>query len=979
MDDLLTPVHTTSLRRIKVVDNPTPSQSGSSQFTSAQDVLGTLRNQPGLLTLKEALQYLLAPSKKTGFDIKTPGPLAAQILNVIASDIIPSYWATFEEHGEQLQERRLLLECLLSVAGIGALHARVKVMSPPSGSQQSRVDPALKCLLSVLSSLLKNDHFSEDIWQTIQLHSQNDTQRMLLWREYMAIVASGRLLSTAMNALDCLKKSNEEADETWFTQGKTYAQWLGRNISSLIKASKASDTGKMKAVAQLLGKSLTIGYNDHLVDPILSLVVSAPSESVPVIHRLLISCSPHEARRFFLTAISIIESKFLVGSSLLGSLAQLSTTTKQMQGSAALLRSLIEGNAALTEFLTSMLTGDAGASRVPSIAFRRIALAVLADEEDRVQAVLDRSIQQFGDQMFIKNMPMLEQEAAAQVLLLASGYVHRTLPMYLFTLARSSDHNQGISNRIAATSPRARWLGMVVGMAISELVDKPDKRMVFESSEMQTDEAKWHRQLIYVNDTVGSFKDLQPSEPKPDQERTILSIRNRNGNIHQQQKPQIKSDGPSAKNTRKAGTNQSIPQGLRIVELKNDEESEGDDDLIPYGKPDYDPEDEEEDPTMIQRNKPVAPVYIRDLLTGLRDSEDYDRHTLALTTASSLIRRKANFGTEVTDHIHELVTVLLNLDDHFELDNFQELRQQALIAAFIAQPKEMGQYLARSFFEGDYSITQRLAILTALGLGARELAGFKKEDGDFTGADKVPDNAFPSKPLPAKFHKIYSPNQNDAKKSPVEAISSRLERNMIQPMAAEAADKLTGPDILKVRTFSSRIEVEKKRKKPIANALAKIIAENLFFPLTGRWWAQSQSYGPANVTHSPHLTPPFLKTLALMVHAAGPSTLSLPQMTSEFLSLLLSMRLTATSSMPITEAVLFSMMMLLEVNEDKKRLASEQGKELVEAQEWARGLLDRVGEGQEEGRVKGLAVGVVVRCQEILQEWRRLILGDVVD
>lgn len=55
-------------------------------------------------------------------------------------------------------------------------------------------------------------------------------------------------------------------------------------------------------------------------------------------------------------------------------------------------------------------------------------------------------------------------------------------------------------------------------------------------------------------------------------------------------------------------------------------------------------------------------------------------------------------------------------------------------------------------------------------------------------------------------------------------------------MAAEAADKVTGPNILKVRTFSSRIEVEKRRVKPAENRLGRVVAEAFFFPLTGRWW-----------------------------------------------------------------------------------------------------------------------------------------------
>ena len=228
--------------------------------------------------------------------------------------------------------------------------------------------------------------------------------------------------------------------------------------------------------------------------------------------------------------------------------------------------------------------------------------------------------------------------------------------------------------------------------------------------------------------------------------------------------------------------------------------------------------------------------YIRELIAGLRDTENYDRHKLALTTASSLIRRKANFGTEVLDHIEELATLLVGLGDKYEMDDFQQLRLQGMIAVLIAQPLRMGQWFSRTFFDGDYSMSQRASILTTLGMGARELAGFKKEDAALTGADAVPENPFPSKKLPERLHKIYA-----LEAAPVNALAKYLERTMIQPMAIEAADKFAGPNALKVRTFSSRIEVEKKRKKPIPNELARVVADGFFFPLTGRWRIQLQA------------------------------------------------------------------------------------------------------------------------------------------
>lgn len=228
--------------------------------------------------------------------------------------------------------------------------------------------------------------------------------------------------------------------------------------------------------------------------------------------------------------------------------------------------------------------------------------------------------------------------------------------------------------------------------------------------------------------------------------------------------------------------------------------------------------------------------YIRDLIAGLNDTENFDRHKLALSTASTLIRRKADFGTEVEEHIEELATLLVGSNDKYEMKNFQEMRLQGMIAVLVAQPLKMGQWLSRTFFNGDYSISQRASILTTLGLGARELAGFQKEDAALTGADTVTKDPFPSKKLPDKLQKTWA-----LEAAPMNALSKQLEKTMIQPMAVAAVDKLSGPNALKVRTFSSRMAVEKKRQKPIPNALAKIVANGFFFPLTGLWRAHLQA------------------------------------------------------------------------------------------------------------------------------------------
>lgn len=583
--------------------------------------------------------------------------------------------------------------------------------------------------------------------------------------------------------------------------------------------------------------------------------------------------------------------------------------------------------------------------------------------EDPVQDLMEKIMKRFGDNLFVKHSPILQQEACAQILLLVAGYAHRAQPMSLFIMARSSAHLNGMSNRLNSSSSKARFLGMVVGMAISDLVDKSGSKMNFDIDDMKTPEGKWYQRLVRVDDKVGNYTEIknvfsnETTNPLSKNSRTNETPASRKKPVPSKPKPK-----PMI---------QEEPQGPRIMEVMDD--SEEDDDLVPYAKPDSDPEDEDEDPTMINRDKPKAPVYIRDLMAGLNDSENYDRHSLAVKNAAALIRRKASFGKEVSDHALELASILVGLGDTFDMEDFLELRLQALIAVLVSNPSQMAPWFARQVFDGDYSLSQRTTILSVLGLGARELAGYKEEDEDLN--PEIAATAFPSKQLPERLHKLYAAERN----APLTRIASGLERAMIQPMALDAADKMSGPNILKVRTFSSRMEVE-KRKKVIPNALAKVVAEGFFFPLTGRWWQNLQAYGAENVHFQPFLLSTYLKTLSLILHAAGSGTISLPQMTAEFWELILSVRTNALADVSVLEAVLFATLTLLDMNEDKRRLAEEHSKQLIETQEWVELVFDRIGGGDEEGeRIRMLAASVLMKTREVVEKYQRLMVGDLVD
>ena len=224
-------------------------------------------------------------------------------------------------------------------------------------------------------------------------------------------------------------------------------------------------------------------------------------------------------------------------------------------------------------------------------------------------------------------------------------------------------------------------------------------------------------------------------------------------------------------------------------------------------------------------------------MTYLRDSENVERYHLAISSAPSLIRRKTGFGTELTENMEELALLVVGLQDENNLPKFHEYRLQSMIALLVALPLKMGRWFSAMYFDGDISQIQRSAILTALGLSARELAGNGEADAKLLGLPAMPDASFPSKKLSAGLEALYKTDE-----SPISSLTKQLSQASLQPLAANAADAATGPDALKVRTFSSRMEVEKKRQqreaqrqKSTVKDIHKVLSEGFFYPLKGRF------------------------------------------------------------------------------------------------------------------------------------------------
>ncbi|KOS18555.1 DNA replication checkpoint protein tel2 [Escovopsis weberi] len=310
-----------------------------------------------------------------------------------------------------------------------------------------------------------------------------------------------------------------------------------------------------------------------------------------------------------------------------------------------------------------------------------------------------------------------------------------------------------------------------------------------------------------------------------------------------------------------------------------------------------------------------------------------------------------------------------------------------MVALIVAQPKTMAPWFCQTFFEGDYSLTQRTQVLVAIGLSAGETAGL--ETSKYASAA-----SFPSKRLPEKIEQLYLDSPARAEESALssrlrglpstalENISRAITSDFLAPMAIEAADKTTGPDILKLETFTARYK-SKTRAKPrvraIPNTTAALLASSFFFPLTAHFQFALRSNKPLIL--NPALLALYLQTLGVVVHAAGPSTLALPQLTAELWDLLLSVRVHVEGDLGALRGWMIAMVSLLQVNEgDMRRICEQQGREVVETRDWTSAVFSRLrgDDGGEENDVKMLAAGVLIRLGDAIEKFQALLVGDMI-
>lgn len=80
-----------------------------------------------------------------------------------------------------------------------------------------------------------------------------------------------------------------------------------------------------------------------------------------------------------------------------------------VSAAAGIIDALIKDNETLYNYLVAWCTSSSGAGLGDSVGIRRAVLAVLAQNKDGITTVFEKSMSQFGDQLYIKHAAILQQ------------------------------------------------------------------------------------------------------------------------------------------------------------------------------------------------------------------------------------------------------------------------------------------------------------------------------------------------------------------------------------------------------------------------------------------------------------------------------------------------------------------------------------------------------------------------------------------
>lgn len=225
-------------------------------------------------------------------------------------------------------------------------------------------------------------------------------------------------------------------------------------------------------------------------------------------------------------------------------------------------------------------------------------------------------------------------------------------------------------------------------------------------------------------------------------------------------------------------------------------------------------------------------VFLKDLVQEFEHcSKNNLEHLRLLKLTVKLLRQKKDSPMEAAYYSSSLLSSITSLSNNLSEPTFEEWRINALVSVLAIVPDKVVD-LSQLLFNGDFSLQQRMAILSAMALAARELRGL---DDSFV---VKPEYDFPTKRLP------WDENTTD----------NQLVRDSSNDSAA-----LEGRVIWKSKKLNAPKEPRKENR-------FKNFATKFFYPLA-HGWLNGIDLGAHDALFKKH----YLTTLKAIISAAYPS------------------------------------------------------------------------------------------------------------
>ncbi|BGP14942.1 hypothetical protein JCM10213_007256 [Rhodosporidiobolus nylandii] len=431
-----------------------------------------------------------------------------------------------------------------------------------------------------------------------------------------------------------------------------------------------------------------------------------------------------------------------------------------------------------------------------------------------------------------------------------------------------------------------------------------------------------------------------------------------------------------------------------------------------------------------KRGRLRPPVYVPELVAYLKGQDleggkeeadgQAERVEVGLKEGEALVRRKAGWGGELKENAVDLAFALIGLQDQYELENFEQLRQNILVALLVACPTEVAPVVNEQYFTNSYSLAQRHTLLAGLAISARELAHLPIPSTSTSPSPTPAQPAlFPSKQLPPAMHRKllgYAPGEQPGA---LEALSADITRVALSDAREDAETTVPGAareKLLNVRQTSSRTSrTHLATTASTTPTYATLAAEFFILPLINRFWLYLRDTATSSLSLSspgrsagsyaggasnpqlldPYLLSRFLATLSVLLHAARHSPAFLAVLVPETLALVLALRpsspyagaaddgevddsqlnLDAVVSSAL-ELVLVALDATVQLDGGRTIMSSSVsgGSTIVaDVKDWAEEVFEREesrGGEMAVGRSGRAAAGVLLRVEEIVGKWR---------